>query len=539
MNRDKNTIIICSNSYPPKFVGGAEIIAHSQAKELKKSGYNVVVFAGDTYSDKKQYKLYKEEFEGIEVYRIKLESENFANEFINFNNKFVDEAFNKIVDRYNPSVVHCHNIIGLSLGIIDIAHNKKMKTIITLHDNWGYCYKNTILKNKESICKNFNNCEECMQYITGNNVKVPIRMRQDYFKHILSKVDIFISPSKYLADNYIKAGFPKDKMNVIWNGIDIEKYENIEKKSSSKLRFTFVGYLGKHKGVITMLEALTYIKNKDVIQINIVGDGEERQTYIDFAKENNIFSNIKFWGKVPNSEIQKVYEETDVYFIASIWPENQPVSITEAFACKIPVIASNLGGNIELIEENKDGLLFEAGNARDLADKIQYFIDNRNLITSYGENAYEKINKISLSAQVNKIINKYNEELRNFVESDKMKVGFYGSYDLSNVCTNIGTNIEVYMLDWINKWDLYKLDIVVILPDYKISSTIIKKLMENGIILIVPEENYELKNLIINGNCGLYYVRKENIYEYVKYLQLNKQEKNVLSTNSKRYVSNL
>lgn len=539
MNNINHTIIICSNAYPPNFIGGAEIIAHNQAKELKKKGHNVIVLAGDTYSNKRQYEVYTENFEGIDIYRIRLNSENFDNNFINFKNKEVEDVFLKIIDKYNPDVVHCHNIIGLSLGIIDIAKNIGIKTIVTLHDHWGYCYKNTILKSNGKLCDDFSKCYECKKYIMDNGNKIPIKARSDYFKFILDKVDVFISPSKYLADSYIKAGIPKEKMNVIWNGIDINRYINIEKKVSSKLRFTFVGHFGKHKGVITMLEALTYIKDIDKIQINLVGDGEEKNSYINFAKKNNILKNIKFWGKVPNSEINKVYEETDVYFIASIWPENQPVSITEAFICKIPVIASKLGGNIELIEDKKEGIFFEPGNAKDLAKKLEYFIENPELISKYGINAYKKMSEFSFESQVDKIIEKYEEETINTQRDEKLTIAFYGSNMLNIVVKRIYSDLQILKIEWINEWNFKDLDIIIVLDENNVEIEFIKKIMKYKNTLIVPEKNVALKDLMIEYNCGLYYIKQENIYKYLEYLIKNKREREILQCNAYNSIFNL
>lgn len=534
---NKHNIIICSNAYPPNFIGGAEIIAHNQAKALIAKGHNVVVFAGDTYSNKKQYEVYRESFEGIEVYRISLNAENFDNNFVNFKNKQIEKAFLKIVDIYNPDVVHCHNIIGLSLGIIDIAKNIGLKTVITLHDHWGYCYKNTILKDEGKLCDDFTKCEECMKYITGGEVQIPMKFRKYYFKYILNKVDVFISPSKYLAESYIKGGIPKEKMNVIWNGIDVEKYKKVVKKPSKKIRFTFVGYFGKHKGVITMLKALTHVRNKDFIEINLVGEGEEKAEYIHFAKKHDIINNIRFWGKVPNSEIQNVYAETDVYFIASIWPENQPVSITEALICGIPVIASNLGGNTELIINKKDGLLFKAGDALDLAEKIDYFIENRNLIDEYGKNGKEKMDRFSFTSQVDKILEKYNEKSIVLKSNRHLKIAFLGKKISDNILNKINYDSEIFMLDWINEFNFDDLDVVIILPNNNTPLGLIKKLMSHKIVLIVHEIDSILKDLMIKANCGIYYVNEENIHKYLEYLIENTTDRKALSSNAYEYIT--
>ena len=515
MNK-KHTIIICSNAYPPNFIGGAELIAHYQAKELVRKGHEVIVFAAETYSDFKQYHFYRDDFDGIKVYRIRLTAENFDSNYVNFFNNNIESHFTELVNKYNPTIVHCHNLIGLSIGILSIAHRRNIKTVVTLHDHWGYCYKNTILKEKDKLCIDCTKCSECMEAITGNDVYIPINIRKDYLKHILyNYVDYFISPSKYLADCYINAGFPKEKMNVIWNGIDIERFSNTNKKASDKIRLTYVGYFGRHKGIFLMLQAMKLLNNKS-IELNLVGEGEEKKSYIKYAEENGLIDQIKFWGKIPNSEIIKVYENTDIYFLASIWPENQPVSITEALATGTPVIASNLGGNKELIIDGVDGFLFEANNYRSLAEKIQTFIDNKEFISNFGLNGKRKILEYSYTNQVDKILEKYNNSFINDKQSDKIIIGICGNKVPVNLSLN--EKCSFVMLDWMRGWDYKSLSIVIILKDTVISDEQICKLLDNNVLLIVPEENQFLKQIVIKSNYGVYYINEINIIKYITYM---------------------
>lgn len=515
----KHTVLICSNAYPPNFIGGAELIAHYQAKELMRKGHEVIVFAGETYSDYKQYHLYKDNYDGLTVYRIRLNSENFDSNYDNFANSQVEDAFIKLIDKYKPTVVHCHNLIGLSIGILNIAHNKKIKTVVTLHDHWGYCYKNTILKNKDKLCNDTTKCSECKPYITGNGKYIPMNIRSNYFKFIMhNMVDCFISPSQYIADCYINAGFPSEKMNVIWNGIDIERFSNVIKKPSDKIRLTYVGYFGKHKGVLLMLQALKKLNNKD-IQLNLVGEGEEKNSYIKYARENGMLDQILFWGKVPNSEILKVYENTDIYFLASIWPENQPVSITEALATGTPVIASNLGGNKELINDGVDGYLFEANNYKNLVEKVQKFIDNRERISTLGLNGKEKIMKNSYAKQVDKILDKYDTITNDSSKLEKFYIGICGDRVPDNL--SLDEKYQFLMLDWMKEWDYDLLNMIIILKNYKISDEKLYKLIDNKIFLNVPEENELLKQIVIRTNYGLYYRNETNIIKYISYIISN------------------
>jgi glycosyltransferase involved in cell wall biosynthesis len=89
---------------------------------------------------------------------------------------------------------------------------------------------------------------------------------------------------------------------------------------------------------------------------------------------------IKFSGVFVPEEMNRIYQDIDIVVLPSIWYENSPNVILEAFERKTPVIASNLGGMAELVIHGKDGLLFESSNPFDLASKISLLIEKKNLI---------------------------------------------------------------------------------------------------------------------------------------------------------------
>jgi len=123
-------ILMCCNAYPPNFIGGAELIAHEHAKILKKLGHNVAVFADDGHIGGKRYSIKQDTYEDIPVYRVSLTSQDYQPEFINFTHKEVEENFKCILDDFSPDVVHFHNIIGLSVGLIHIAKSRGVKTCL-------------------------------------------------------------------------------------------------------------------------------------------------------------------------------------------------------------------------------------------------------------------------------------------------------------------------------------------------------------------------------------------------------------------------
>ena len=405
------TILLCSNAYPPRFIGGAELIAHQHALLLSEMGHRVVVFAGDTHSPYGHYSVHEGSLDGISIIRIRLAAGDFAADRVNFHNNAVDDAFSRLLDRYSPAVVHLHNTIGLSLGIIGRAKQRGSTVVTTLHDHWGYCFKNTIIKRDTEICGDFSRCAECMATIPdGMDRNLPIRMRTDYLAYRLNQVDAFISPSRFLGGSYLRAGVPLHKMRIVWNGVDVERFSKVVKSPrGGRVRFTFIGHFGEHKGIRSLLEALPQVGNPRLYRINLVGEGHLRESLQHWAKEQPFASSIRFLGKVDNQEIGSVFRETDVLVLPSIWPENQPVSITEAMATKTPVIASDMGGIPELIEDGVSGYLYRAGDATALAERMRRFLDDSSAIDRLGASGFERIQSCTFRNQVGKIIQVYRE----------------------------------------------------------------------------------------------------------------------------------
>lgn len=495
---DGMRIITVSNYYPPNFMGGAEIIAHNQAETMQSDGLaRVVAFSVDVTGEYLPGTIYLQQIGTVPVVRVAGTEKDFDVSGINFFSESINKIFDEICTLVKPTVVHCHNIIGTSLGIIDISQKHKAKICMTLHDNWGFCYKNTALNNEGKVCTNILDCDSCMGNLTCGEIMIPMGIRRSYFRRIFERVDAYISPSKYLANLYVRAGFSFHKMNVIWNGINIEKYKEIKKIPSKKLRLTFVGFFGKHKGIELLIKAVGLLDNKD-IEINLVGFGAEQENYKRIALESGISHQLRFWGKLANQDIINAYAETDIYCLPSIWAENQPVSITEAMACGIPVIASDLGGNKELVQDGVTGYLFRAGDYEDLASKIKLFIDSKDLIGRLGDAGKIIMAQNDYHMQVKKLVALFNEKYLDYNLESKKLILIKGTI----LPTNIDkiTNYDIILLDWaISTSDLSQTMACIIMPDEVLTPTELKKIKDYGIKLITEKSQYKrYENLGLN-----------------------------------------
>ncbi len=533
-------IIICSNIYPPNFIGGAELIAHFQALELKKKGHEVVIFAGETGGNNKRYFLGKDVYDGLEVNRVYLTPMDYQSEYLNFYHKEVEEHFINLLDNFKPDLVHSHNLVGLSLGIIHLAKKRGIKTFVTLHDKWGFCLKNTALKDN-SICDDYNRCFECISFNNnGINKRTLIQMRKDYFSLMFSDVDCFISPSRYLAQTYIDAGLPENKMNVLWNGVDNNRFEKIQNSKiyNQKIRFSFVGHFGKHKGLHLLLDAVSQLPDKKNIMVNLAGEGEEQENYNRQIEENQIEKQVKFWGKVDNSQIEKVYRETDVLVLPSIWPENQPVSITEAMACRIPVITTRLGGSIELVDDKKSGFLFDYNSAADLSRKMSEFILDPSKIKQFGEAGYQKIIHNTFENQITKLLEIYNNKKvpeETHENSNQLIVCIGERVDSRCAMAMEGflkthKNYYFIMKNWLED-DLLEKAKLFWIVDKNITLKELTAIFKFDRPILVPAQNLPLTSFCRNENCGLYYADSSEAEVCLEFLLANEQKANTMGDN--------
>lgn len=336
-------VLVISNFFPPHVIGGAEIIAHHQARALAARGHEVRVLAGDNSRGLPGYPIEQEVFDGMSVTRVSLTYLDFAPTGNNVAHPGVERIFLRLIADWRPDVIHAHHMAGLSLGILQLARAHGIRIALTLHDHWGFCMNSTRITTQDTLCQDSTQCHKCHSHIYNEELMLPQRMRQDYLRWQLDAVDHFISPSHYLADTYIANGLPAERMNVIANGIELERFSATTPAAPGpRLNVLFTGYMGGHKGVPTLLKALALLPPERV-HVDMVGDGHMLESYK--AELRAIAPNLsaKFWGRLPNARIAERFAQAHVFVLPSVCPENQPVTITEAMACGLAVVGSRIG----------------------------------------------------------------------------------------------------------------------------------------------------------------------------------------------------
>ncbi len=402
MRKSKNlNILKIIHGYPPYYMAGSEVYTFNLANELSKF-FNITIFTRVENDFKEPYSINESNENDITVIRV-----NKPNRDYTFRSKYEDNKMAKIFEKYlvriKPDIVHIGHLSHLTIFIVEIIKKYEIPIVFTLHDYWMMCIRGQLIRDDLSLCSgpHIEKCSECnRKYFTSHShAKEEISNWLRMLKTINGHVDLFISPSKFLQKKYIEYGIPEDKIIYLDYGFNKELFNGIKRNPSFKIRFGFLGRIVPVKGISLLIEAFNEIDHTKA-ELNIYG--KLPNSYM-FLKEQCYNSAINFKGSYNYNEISKILSNVDVLVTPSIWFENSPLVIHEAFLAKIPVITSNLGGMTELVIHKKNGLLFKPENVEDLTKKMDLFINDPKLIEKYSQETYVR----SIQEDVQEIMKLY------------------------------------------------------------------------------------------------------------------------------------
>ena len=203
-----------------------------------------------------------------------------------------------------------------------------------------------------------------------------------FLRQTLSQVDAIISPSQFLRSTFIEAGVKPERIIFSRQGRDFPDVtpEMLRKMPSSGLRVGYVGKIARHKGVHVLFEAARQMPGAS-LSVRAYGDTTSFPGYT--ARLRRLIAGderLELAGVYRRQEVSQVLREMDVIVVPSLWYENSPNAILEAFGHRTPVVASNLGGMAELVRDGENGLLFAPGDAEGLARQLRRMLDDPHVL---------------------------------------------------------------------------------------------------------------------------------------------------------------
>jgi glycosyltransferase involved in cell wall biosynthesis len=281
--------------------------------------------------------------------------------------------------RTKPDVVHFHNTFPLiSPSAYYACQEFNIPVVQTLDNQRLICPASTFYRNGKL-------CLDCL----GKTPPWPAVLHACYhdsrlqtavvgsmltFHRLIgtwqTKIDTFLCSTNFYRDLFVKAGIPPDKIVVMPHFAQQRDQSN--KVKSAENYALFVGRLDPEKGINTLLEAWRLLD----FPLKIRGEGRLEEKAREFVVRHGI-KNIEFVGRMQDQELSDLIRNARFLIMPSEgYYETFGLVIIEAYSRGVPVVASNIGVTPELVIDNKTGLLFEAGNTRDLADKAKWVWDH-------------------------------------------------------------------------------------------------------------------------------------------------------------------
>ena len=389
-------ICFLSNLYPPNVLGGAEIVVQKMAKSMIERGHEVIVIT--TSPDEEEHILEEDSVKIFQLNTTKLYPTYKQTEpqgvkkplwhLFDLWNGATLSAVKDILVRESVDIVHINNFKGLSLSCFKAGKDLNIPVVYESHDFSLICPRANLIRGNNTLCENRN-------FICNEYVNIQRRLLDD-------NVDLLISPSQFMIDKFHDNNF-FNNVRCVKIPLGVEYSSNKTIKDYETIDITYIGTLGKHKGVHTLITAFKDMDNEN-IKLHIIGKGYDEDEFKQLAMDDD---RIVFHGFVDNKDILKFYEQTNVFVIPSICYDNSPLVIYESFSTGTPVIGSNIGGIPELVMEDYNGFLFESNNPESLKKKLVKVIKNKELLKKLEDNAFNSLPDNSMETMIDQIISEY------------------------------------------------------------------------------------------------------------------------------------
>ena len=319
-----------------------------------------------------------------------------------------------MLDDTKPDIAHLHSIRHhLTKSILPELRKRNIPVVWTLHDYKEIC-PNTSFYDGKNICEKcfggkYSNViwNRCKKGSLGASLVTYLEAKVNSSDRYEKCVDFYISPSIFLRNKFIEYGYDQKKIIHMPNFMELDEFKPNYKFENYVL---FIGRLEREKGLLTLIKGFSKRNEHQSVKLKIAGTGSMESELKDYIKQKKV-TDIEFVGFKQGQELEELTKKAKAIIIPSEWYENYPYSGLEAMAYGKPIIASQIGGIPEQVEDGVTGFLFESFNENDLAKKIDLLNTlSKEEIEKMGRKAREKVEKVNnKETYLNRIIGIYKE----------------------------------------------------------------------------------------------------------------------------------
>ncbi|HYH37524.1 MAG TPA: glycosyltransferase family 4 protein [Azospirillum sp.] len=380
-NNDKKVLII-SHGHPAFSLGGAEVASYNlfqglhdlpgwESHYLARTAPPITPHGGSALMSLRQ-KEREVLFYANDYDHLRCSNRNLAG---------LEQDFVRFVRDLRPDVVHFHHFLGLGVESLLALRQAlpEVPIVVTFHEYLSICHHHgqMVKTGRNALCYRASpaDCTGCFPHIG----EAEFFKRELFLKTFLELADFYVSPSHFLIDRYVDWGLPRERFSMIENGLTVEEVVPPRPlpRGGRRNRFAFFGQLTEFKGAHVLVEAVSRVSAKvwgEDSALMIFGGNLERQPeayqkhFLEITEKAG--ERVRFYGSYRSAELPGLMKDVDWVVMPSIWWENSPVVIQEAFLHGRPLITSNIGGMAEKVTHGVDGLHFRNASVEDLVDRL-------------------------------------------------------------------------------------------------------------------------------------------------------------------------
>jgi glycosyltransferase involved in cell wall biosynthesis len=373
-----NICIITSAKFPPEEGIGNYI--YNMSKEFIKKGHNVSIITRGNFQ-----KTHLETYDKIKIYKVPF---LFLYPLhIHIHGIFVNKFLKSIEDNFD--IIHIQSPLPPLV-------KSKLPIMLTIHSP---------MKNGANVLK-VTDLFSLATKFQAKYISYPLEIK------LIRNSSMVTAVSSTVSENLKDYGLKTENINLVYNGVD----QNIFFPSNRKIEEKYVLYTGRisyGKGLVELINCAKEVcRVKKDVNFILAGDGPLLPNLKKKVIDMNLQNKIKFLGNVDRKRIIYLYQNATIFAFPSYY-EGLPGSLLEAMACQLPIIATEVPGNIELIEHKKNGILIPPKDSSSLFRAIVNLLDDPVKRENLGKNARETVeNNFTWDTVSDRILGYYNSMLQ-------------------------------------------------------------------------------------------------------------------------------
>jgi glycosyltransferase involved in cell wall biosynthesis len=351
--------------------GGEDVVFEQERQLLERAGHQVVIYERSNFE--------ADSYPGVK--RLVLIQKAIWNDSTR-------KDFAELLRTEKPDLVHVHNTwIMISPSIYSACREAGVPVVQTLHNYRLLCPVGTFFRDGKV-------CEECLDHTLWRSIRngcyrdsradtaaVGMMLAVHRARHTWERdVTSYVVLTEFARKKFLQGGLPAQKIFVKPNFVDPDPLPRQGKGDYA----IFAGRLSPERRVSTLLDAWALLRTR--IPLRIVGGGEHRDHLAQKASWNHL-DMVEFTGLLPHDRTVETIKGARFLIFSSEWYETFGLTMIEAFACGVPVICSRMGAMKEIVEDGRTGLHFAPGDSQDLAEKVEWALNNPERMHEMGKEA--------------------------------------------------------------------------------------------------------------------------------------------------------